>query len=182
MNRKWLYVVIAILTILILVAAIVSASMAELVKPGVRIIGRCAHVDLQANCYFVESNSLDGTQILGQSTFTAVGYVHDEAGSQAGRFDGHMNVKAYPISFEDGYRNHSGNIDNEWLVLSCQGIQLINPACETFYNVYILKTDPTVIVIHIFCADGENISAVCGETEEQAIANYQRYLETFVSD
>lgn len=161
-----------VLVLLVLSGIVLSACFMSFLKPGVHVLGRWVHVDLQKTCYFITHDNINGIQVTGESTFTAMGYVRDPIGTEAGSFRGHMNVETYPISLEQAYLHNAGGIGAEFLELSCMG-----PDCEISYWVRILKSDPDVIVIHITRDDGQNLTAVCGDTEEQAIHNYQRYLE-----
>ena len=45
-----------------------------------------------------------------------------------------------------------------------------------------MHSDPEIIVIYIYSGDDEGLVAVCGQTEDEALENYQYYLEHFYDD
>lgn len=173
MRKALPWVLGTLLATLCITGILLAICVSSFVQPGIRVLGRYAHLELQKNCYFITSNSIDGQKITGQSRFTAQGYLQDAPGDASGAFKGHMSVEQYPVSFEEGFRWHWGNIENDKIMLSCQGGPL-----DTYYVIYILRNDPDVIVIHIFSKDG-NRTAVCGDNEEDAISNYAKYIEQF---
>ena len=89
-------------------------------------------------------------------------------------FTGHMNVQQYPISLEDGVISHSGYVTKDYIHIRNQSLRLLNPEADRCYIVYILRTNPEVIVIEILEND-RVITAVCGETEEEAIVSALRW-------
>lgn len=144
---------------------------------GVHIWGECAHINLQRKCYFI-SGIEDTPNASNESIFTISGLVLPlkEDGS-LGPFTGHMSVEKYPISLEDGSRGTLGYVAKDYIHIRNQAmLLLVDPECERWYDVDILRSDPDVIVIQIFHQDGA-IVAVCGETKEEAMQNYQRYLD-----
>lgn len=180
--KKRLWIVAAVLAVLVVCGMFLASYLSDFFEAGVHIFGRFAHIELQENCYFITPNE---NTVTGESVFTVSGYMFDNSsrksdGSREGaRFDGHMNVAAYPISFEDGYSNHWGSFDKDYIALSCQGIKAVRPDCDTFYNVHISRANPDIIVIYIYQENADTIMAVCGETKEDALSNYQTYLEEF---
>lgn len=174
MKKPIVWTLAVALVIFALAGCFFAIKLSSFVKPGVHTLGNYAHIDLQRNCYFI---SHDGKTVTGQSTFTIVGYLNDVAGNESGLFDGHMSVAQYPISFEKGYRSYAGDIGKDFISLTCQGAVLDDPTFDTYYTVRILRDDPNVIVVTVFSGD-ESATAVCGNTEAEAIANYQLYLDS----
>lgn len=182
MKKKCMCAVCVIAALLIMLTAVFAICFSNFGKPGVHVLGRRAHIDVQKNCYLLPYDRVDDLQIVGQSTFTAFGYLQDEAGGVMGAFDGHMSVEAYPVPFEYGYRSYTGDIGKSVITFTCLGMQELHPECEYTYTVHILREDPEVIVIHVIGEDGTSVAAVCGENEEQALDNYRRYLEMLKSN
>lgn len=175
--KKWQIWLISVAAAALVIGGIILAySISAFLEPGVHILGKFAHIEMQKNCYFITDN---GSQVTGQSTFTVSGYMHhNKPSNEMSSFAGHMTVSAYPVAFEDGYNNHSGYWDKDVITLSCQGIEFVRPDCDTFYLVQISRSDPDLIGIHIW--QGSNsYFAICGESEEDALANYQKFWEEF---
>lgn len=174
MKKTIVWTLAVALAIFILTGCFFVIKFSSFVKPGVHTLGNYAHIDLQKNCYFISN---DGKTVTGQSTFTIVGYLNDVAGNESGLFEGHMSVAQHPISFEKGYRSHVGDIGKDFISLTCQGAVLDDPTFDTYYIVQILRDDPNVIAVTVFSGD-EYTTAVCGNTEAEAITNYQLYLDS----
>lgn len=180
--KKWMCFAAGILAALIVVAAGAAICVGQWAKPGIHVFFRWAHIDIQQDCYFVESDSgqLDDMQVAGQSIFTAVGYVKDKsADEEAGTFEGHMSVESHPVSLAFGRLTNWGSISKDFITLSGHGAWLMELPVEGeyYYIVRILRSDPSVIVIDIVDQEGYTTRAVCGVSEEDAIANYKRFCE-----
>ena len=61
------------------------------------------------------------------------------------------------------------------LTISGHGIDLSGNDWTRYYTVHILKKNPDVIVVEIREKEGGATIAVCGESPEEALANYQNY-------
>ena len=54
---------------------------------------------------------------------------------------------------------------------------------KPFFQVHIMCADPEIVVIYIYGEnDDETLMAVCGQSEDEALENYQKYLENFFKD
>ena len=90
-------------------------------------------------------------------------------------------MSAYPFALTEDYLPHSGSISDEMIIF-------LSDRCnepgyfERVYMVEILRSKPEVVVIHIYLENDEVLTAVCGQSEEEALENYQQYLERFFDD
>ena len=146
---------------------------------GIHILGNWAHINYQKKCYLFDGPT---GEIIGDSTFTISGILFDESKklfkdeNYMSGFSGHIEVSAYPLSMEVG--GHLGSIQDNYVDFVSE--KYIGPAkWEKVYWVFIMRSNPDVVVIHIL---GENVIAVCGENEEEALANYQYYHEHLHDD
>lgn len=146
---------------------------------GFRVLGKFAKAEYQEKCYFYDSNG----KVVGDSTFTVSGILYDKDKRMfsdthsSGTFYGHMEVDAYPLSMNEGYLTHSGVIVENGLMLMThknRGLDL-----SMYYWVFVLDSDTDVVVIEIAVGDGEYVTAVCGENEEEALKNYQKFRDEF---
>ena len=180
--KKWMCFVAGILVAAIVITAGFLICVGQWAKPGVHVFGRWAHIDIQQECFFVESDSgrLDNLQVVGQSVFTAVGYVKDKsADEEAGTFEGHMSVESHPANLAFGRLTNWGSISKDFITLSGHGAWLTDLPVEGeyYYIVWILRADPSVIMIEIVEREGNAARAVSGTSEEDALANYKRFFE-----
>ena len=93
-----------------------------------------------------------------------------------------MNVDAYPIDPEKlaQYQAVSQNTTLEnFVIYSCQSLALLDPTCDTFYNVYISTTHPEIGMVYIYHND-QVILAVFADSEEDVWTHYDAYLELFM--
>lgn len=145
-------------------------------KDGFQVLGNFMHADYKEKCYFID----DKGEVDGESTFTISGILYDkpegifsEEGS-ADSFSGHMEVDAYPLTLSR--ISHVGSIiDNDRITF----ISYRDNKLEHHYKVYILRSKPDIVVVSIQLENGEYLTAVCGKSEEEALANYKQYLEKF---
>lgn len=175
----WPLLAIALVLLICLVTLLVLLSL--FFKPGIHIMGRYAHIDIQEPCFLMSSDN----QIVAESTLTVSGYLFDntrpnkQSVDEGSKFYGLVDVAAYPIPVEDSYRNFWGSILDDKIYLSCQGINLVREDCDTFYNLEILRSDHNVKIVYIFQDEVCVAIAISGATKEEAMENYQRYLDSF---
>ena len=151
---------------------------------GVHVLGKYANINYQENCYFIDTKT---NEVIGDSTFAISGVLYDkhkkifEEYRTTSPFSGHIEVSAYPFALTEEYLPHTGAIFDE-------KIEFISYRCnepgyfERVYMVEILRSNPEVVVIHIYMENDEVLTAVCGQNEEEAFENYQYYLEHFFDE
>lgn len=170
MKTKWKWLFWGLLFLIIVGMIAFPIAFQVFTQSGIHILGNYAHVSLQQDCYFIDTAAME---VTGSSTFVVSGYLFD-------KFTGYMNVAQYPMTVENiSQAGASGFVDGlNKLTLSNHSLTL-DPNWQYYYYVNILKSDPNVIVIQIAKKDHSVITAVCADSPEQAIANYQTYLERF---
>lgn len=151
---------------------------------GIHVLGKWAHINYQEKCYFIDTKT---KEVIGDSTFAISGMLYDkhkkifEEYREMSTFSGHMEVSAYPFTLTEEYLPHSGAILDE-------KIEFLSDRCneqgyfERAYRVEILRSNPEVVVVHVYLENDEVLTAVCGQTEDEALENYQQYLESFFED
>ena len=146
---------------------------------GIHVLGNRAHINYQEKCYLIDDKT---QEVIGDSTFTISGILygnHKEMFKEyydMNTFSGHMEVSAYPIAIAEA--DSLGVVYNNKIMLTCD--RYIEPGkWEKVYLVQIMCSDPDIVVIHIL---GKDITAVCGQNEDEALENYQYYLEHFYDD
>lgn len=173
MTKGWKIFIAVLLSVIVILLAVFAILISNFTESGVHVLGKYAHVKFQKKCYLF---SADG-QVLGDSIMTANGYLRDPAGTETGDFDGFVDVAAYPISVEEGYRSFGGYILRDYISISNKGMDMIDPETEVFYTLKIMRTDPEIIFMFIEREDEEIVLAVCAETEEEARDNLLRYTK-----
>jgi len=176
----WKIIVGIVISIVIVVGIWISSCINNFWKnDGIQVLGKFVHINYQEKCYLIDSEE---NKIVGDSTFTISGILYDrekgmfEEQHETSAFSGHMEVDAYPISLSEGYGWHSGAIDdNEITFLTHKDMD-----SPPYYWVHILRSNPKVVLIHINLENGETLTAVCGQSEDEAWRNYQQYFEGFV--
>lgn len=143
---------------------------------GIHISGNWAHLNYQENCYLIDDKT---KEVIGESVFSISGMLYGKSYKDEpnmNTFSGHMEVSAYPISIAEA--DSLGVVYNNKIMLTCD--RYIEPGkWEQVYWVHIMHSDSDIVVIHM---SGKNVTAVCGQNEEEALENYQYYLENFFDD
>ena len=149
---------------------------------GIHVLGKWAHINYQEKCYLINTKT---KEVIGDSTFAISGMLYDkhkkifEESYEMSTFSGHMEVSAYPYAITEV--SHKGSIhDNKISLVSFNNVDLSD--MRPIYQVHILCSNPEIIVIRIDSEADENLVAVCGQTEDEALENYQQYLESFFGD
>ncbi len=143
---------------------------------GIHVSGNWAHINYQENCYLIDDKT---QEVIGDSVFSISGMLYgksykDEPNMSS--FSGHMEVSAYPIAIAEA--DSLGVVYDNKIMLTCD--RYIEPGkWEQVYWVHIMRSDPDIVVIHIL---EKNVTAVCGQNEDEALENYQYYLEHFYDD
>lgn len=181
MKKNTLKIIVGIvISIVVIIAIWISSCFNNFWKnDGIQVLGKFVHINYQEKCYLIDSKE---EKIVGDSTFTISGILYDrqkgmfEEQHATSAFSGHMEVEAYPISLLEGYAWHSGTIhDNEITFFTHKDMD-----SPPYYWVHILRSNPEVVLIHINLENGETLTAVCGQSEDEAWKNYQQYYEDFV--
>lgn len=138
-------------------------------------------IEQQKKCYFVSESGKDLT-INGEGTFTISAVARAdpaEGGTIGGKGDfiGHMEVSEYPLQFEEVAQWYTVWAWGDFLELRSSSLKLEKPDLEVYYDVSIVRSNHDIIKITIDLKDGETITAICGETEEEAKENYRLYWE-----
>lgn len=182
MNKKKLIVFSASIVILLLILLITAGIvMANFFSDGVHVIGNYAHISDRQTCYLLDTSEPiaegEAPPIIGKSTFSISGYLHSNNGDANSTFHGNMEVSEHPISFTNSYNNISGHIGSKFLTINNRAVTEFSDE-TVWYLVEILKSDTDICVIQVFDTEADkNYLFVCGESEEDAISNYNTYLE-----
>ena len=162
------------ITVAMMIAAVALLLVWQL---GSDFFNQSYEIEYQNNCYFLDISG--GTlTVTGQSTFTIVGQGSSKRFSdEMGAFRGHVEVAAYPtVSF----KQFSCMVDNDLVQLTNQGVHLMTPDAAYWYWIFISPDDPDVCMIYIHnLLDNSAVYAVCGDSEEEAQVNYQKYQEAY---
>ena len=143
---------------------------------GIHVLGKFVHINYQEKCYLIDMKE---DKVIGDSIFTISGILYDRHKNmfkeihESSSFKGHMEVDAYPIPLAEGYNNHVGSIHDEKIVF----VSYKDNEFSLLYQVDILRSNPEIVVIYIYLENDEVLVAVCGQSEEEALENYQQYLE-----
>lgn len=170
MEKRWKYWFFGLL-IFILVAFCAFALFADiwLNQGSIRILGDIAKVSVHSDCYFIDTTTME---ITGSSTFRMNGFLFEN-------FHGYMQLSQYPMSPDLVGRWDSGSVLDRNRLRFTNHLGLPDEDWEYYYDVHIVKGDPNLIVIRVHQKEGSPLTAVCADTEEEAISNYQAYLEKF---
>lgn len=158
-------------------AILIAVLVAFLIK---QFLNQTYEINHTSKCYFLEFTE-DGSIFTNPTTFSIVGKGTSKRFSKtAGDFQGYMEVASHPIPVEIIMNNISCDIKDELIWLYTGSIQEFHPEVGYWYRVYISPEDPDVCVITIYFFDSKKaITAVCGDSEEDAQENYMKYYEAF---
>lgn len=182
MNKKTVIIFSVIIAVLLLSLMITAGIVVtNFFSNGIHIIGNFAHVNHRQTCYLLDTSEPvakgETLPIIGQSVFSVSGYLHSNNGDATSAFYGNMEVSDYPVSFTNSYRNIDGLIGSKFLTINNRAVTEFSDE-TVWYLVEILKSDTDICVIHVFDTEADkNYLFVCGESEEDAISNYNIYLE-----
>jgi hypothetical protein len=167
MQNIWKRILICLLVFIIVAAIALAITVDVFHQDGIHFLGSAAHIRINKKCYIMdrEGNFID------DSMLRIDGYVFGDD------FAGSLNIDAYPLTAYEALETGRATGSRGLLTLSGHGIELSSDNWTQYYNIHILRDDPDVIVIEIWRKDNNVVRAVCGETEEAAIANYQTYRE-----
>ena len=149
---------------------------------GIHVLGKWAHINYQEKCYLIDTKT---NEVVGDSTFTISGILYGEDKEmfteyyEMNMFSGHMEVSAYPYAMIEVF--HEGAINGNKISLASYSKTDISDM-RPLYQVHILHSNPEIVVIRIDLGEDESLVAVCGQTEDEALANYQQYLEHFFEE
>ena len=168
MEKRWKYWFFGLL-IFILVAFCAFALFADiwLNQGSIRILGDIAKVNVHSDCYFIDTTTME---VTGSSTFRMDGFLFEN-------FHGYMQLSQYPMSPDLVGRWDSGSVLDRNRLRFTNQLGLPDEDWEYYYDVHIVTGDPNLIVIRVHQREGSPLTAVCADTEEEAISNYQAYLE-----
>ena len=175
--KKWLmWIPLAVLIALCVCMVVMGMFLSDFRMPGTHVIGEYAHIKLQEKCFFIE-NGDDGPQVTGESvlTISAMVYPKKENGG-ASSITGHINVEEYPFSLEHGYNSTGARVYKTHILISNHSTVHLNTNWEIFYQVWITRSDPSIIFIEIFDSNEQVVVAVCADSQEEAIENYTKFL------
>lgn len=164
MCNIWKRLFIGLLAFVVITVIIFSVAVSAFLQDGVHFFGFAAHIQVYQKCYFIE----DG-KIAGESMFRIKGYAFDDD------FTGSMNIDEYPLTAFDVLEMGRATGSRELLILSGSGL---TDNWNRYYTVIIPKENTNIIVIQIWEKDKPTIVAVCGNSEEEALANYRMYYES----
>lgn len=173
-NRTLLIVICIFVAVAVLAFHLYKKDFTE--TQGIHISGNWAHINYQENCYLIDDKT---QEVIEESVFSISGMLYGKSHKDEpnmSSFSGHMEVSAYPIAIAEA--DSLGVVYDDKIMLTCD--RYIEPGkWEQVYWVHIMHSDSDIVVIHMI---GENVTAVCGQNEEEALENYQYYLEHFFED
>lgn len=182
MKNIWKWLFLGLLAIVLIGGIVLAILCSGFHESGVHILGNHALIDVEKNCYFID---LKNGEITGKSWAQLSGYFwnkHNSTGS-SDTFYGSVAVAEYPTVTGDPFAHFSAFVNKNTITLSNQGVALGNgngaADWEYYYIVHILEEDPDLIGIYIIFSEGDSLFAICADSEEQALENYQKYLEKF---
>ena len=173
MNKIWMWLFWGLVCILIVSVIATSITISVFFQPGTRIMGKYANISLGGECYFIDKSSLGTVKLTGEkSNFKVHGFILVDG------FEGIVNVEAYPMPFKYLGKQEGGSVyAKNRIMLSSAAITFYDD-WEVYYSTDIVKVDDAFItVININLKDGRVLTAINGKTEEEAIENYQKYIE-----
>lgn len=181
-NRTLLIVICIFIAMVILAINCFERVFSEV--EGIHVLGKYAHINYQESCYFIDTKT---NEAIGDGTFAISGMLYDkhkkvfEEYRETSTFSGHIEVSTYPFALTEEYLPHSGAIFDEKIELF--SYRCIEPGYfEMVYSVEILRSNPEVIVIHVYLEKDEVLTAVCGQSKEEALEKYQQYLDIIYND
>lgn len=145
---------------------------------GFHILGKRAHIDLQAKGFVVHAGGTAEGAVGTETTITISALIHPpKSNDSMSGMTGWVNVEAYPLAVEDATRGMVGIVEKDRIYIHNHYLKLLHGECEREYTVDILRSDPSVIVVTI-SDDTSFVIVVSGNTEEEAKQSYTRYLES----
>lgn len=174
-RKRILLIVICIFIVMAMLA--INLYKNDFTNPlGIHVLGNWAHINYQEKCYLIDDKT---QEVIGDSTFSISGTLYGKSYKDVpnmSSFSGHMEVSAYPIAIAEA--DSLGVVHDNKILLTCE--RYIEPGkWEQVYWVHIMHLDSDIVVIHIM---GKNVTAVCGQNEDEALENYQYYWEHFLDD
>ena len=168
MKNIWKRLFFVLLACLILGTSVLAICVSNFMnKGGVTFLGPVAHLAVNRKCYFLE-----GSEVLAESNFLARGFAFGDD------FYGVLDVEGYPLSTREQLETGKATGDCKHLALTANGIGLTTDSWNRYYDVYIPRSNPDVILIRIHHHDGSFLTAICANSEEEALENYQLYRES----
>lgn len=177
-NRTILIVICIFIAMAILASNCFTKNFTD--TQGIHVLGNWAHINYQEKCYFIDTQT---KEITGDSTFTISGILFAKPKElfkdyyEMSSFSGHMEVSAYPFAMTEVF--HKGSIHDKKISLA-SGNKTDLSDLKPFYQVHIMCSNPDIVVIYIYLENDEVLVAVCGQSEDEALENYQQYLEEFL--
>lgn len=166
-------ITVAVLALLILMIVSVVAIAITFSRPGVHSILGYTKVDFSEKVYFIEENS---KEILGSSTLSISGMIRPTKSDGTSRpFRGDVRVDAYPLT-------EQGSNDGFFASRTKNIISISNLSAESSYPCYRFQAssdNPQIYSLIVYLEDGSTVMAYPGETEEEALANYDRFWKSF---
>lgn len=143
--------------------------------PGVDVWGEYAHINLSKKCYVLTGVDSDSDSL--ESVITISGLLRPQMKREgAFGFTGHADLAGYPIPFADAASWTVGFLDEDFIWIHNQAMTLMVENCSRYYSIHILRSNPDIVVVEIYQEDG-TILAVTGDNKEDAIKNYNTYMD-----
>lgn len=167
------YVGLALLVIVIIAFIITAVRFSNFFKPGMHSFAGYTRLDFSQTIYFINANT---NEVYGHSTFTIFGLVQPEKwNGDSGSFRGCMGISQYSIALDDCYSNYFGIIEDGRIDITSSNREEGN----TYYWLQMSQQDPTIYAVFVYLEDGTRLTAYPGETEEDALANCERFWQWF---
>lgn len=168
MQKALKYIFPVILALVIICNIIAAVCFSNFLRQGVHSFAGYTRLDFSQPVYFIDANT---NEVFGNSTFT----ISALAQPKKGDFRGCMSITQYPIALDESYSNYFytakyGSID----IMSYD-----RHDGDEYYWLRMSQEDPSIYAVFINLEDGSSLTAYPGETEEEAIANCQRFWQWF---
>lgn len=149
-----------------------TITFSNFMDSGVHSFAGYTKMDFSESVYFIEANT---KVVQGSGTLTICGTIQPEKSNGFSRgFQGLISISEYPIASEDGYM---------WFAASRSkgSIDIGNQLAPTYPHYWYMgpSDDTDLYCVFITLEDGSKVSAYPGNTEEEALENYDRFWDWF---
>lgn len=165
------YIILALLVIVIAASIITAINFSNFLKPGVHRFAGYTRLDFSQPVYFIDA---DTNEVFGNSTFTIYGLVQPKK-ENSSSFRGCMGITQYAIALENCYSDYFGIVGDG----SIHIVSHNRSDGQAYYWLRMSQDDPAIYAVFIYLEDGSSLTAYPGGTEEEALANCQRFWQWF---
>lgn len=182
MKNIWRWLAIAVI---VLAVAFVAVLRLWFLSPGIHVLGKDIHVELERRCYIIDGKT---GQIVDETEVSIDGSTSSE---DPELFDGELKVVGYQNSASGTVTSLQAIETDEhgrWRITHLENcthqenvngiIQDVEHFCDYNYTYYIDPEKPELLVVLIESFEKDQpLYAVCGNSEEEALQRYQDFCE-----